>query len=464
MKKVLLVVLFICVLPISSYGAQREVGPGQPYGTIQSAINASSSGDTVNVHNDTYAENVTINVANLYLVANTQRGPVIDPTSTGNAITVSSSGVTVDGFEITGWNPVSTEQTDGIRNSGHNGVSVLNCEIHDGPSASHSASGIYVRNSASFLASGNYLYSLKKGLNITSGHSTDGTYANGIILSNNEIHDNSVDGIDILGQYITIRGNNIYDNMDSNWTSTHPDGIQIIASTVDNYSSAQHVRIYNNMIRNHTQGIYTEGTSTNESSNCSDVHIFNNVLYMTPGVVNGADMDTINASNINIDSSKDVYIYNNTFGRAGNNDIYMHNNANGTIHIENNIFDNNLGNGVYTVDTNDIGSLDYNVYHVTSGSDVKWGTSYYTLAQLQSATAYGDHGVADDPTLNAYPTPTLQAGSPAINAGIVLGVPYDIDKNGKSRGNIAWDVGAYEFDTVGPSGPYLEPLESGDSQ
>ena len=47
--------------------ATRHVGSGQPYAFIQDAINASSDGDTVFVHDGTYNENITIN-AKLSLV------------------------------------------------------------------------------------------------------------------------------------------------------------------------------------------------------------------------------------------------------------------------------------------------------------------------------------------------------------------------------------------------------------
>jgi len=38
----------------------------------------------------------------------------------------------------------------------------------------------------------------------------------------------------------------------------------------------------------------------------------------------------------------------------------------------------------------------------------------------------------------------LQSGSPAIGGGVNLGSPYNIDKDGNSRGS-SWDIGAYEY-------------------
>ncbi len=56
----ILSMLFVVVLNVGASPAELHVGPGQPYETIQAAVNAASSGDTIIVHPSTYDEQVVI--------------------------------------------------------------------------------------------------------------------------------------------------------------------------------------------------------------------------------------------------------------------------------------------------------------------------------------------------------------------------------------------------------------------
>jgi parallel beta-helix repeat protein len=89
--------------------ATLQVGPGQPYTTIQSAVNAAHTDDTINVAAGTYAEHVSINAKYISLVGSP--GAIIDggrPGTPGNATLVitnvpyAASRVKVSGFTIKG--------------------------------------------------------------------------------------------------------------------------------------------------------------------------------------------------------------------------------------------------------------------------------------------------------------------------------------------------------------------------
>jgi nitrous oxidase accessory protein NosD len=85
-----------------SLAATLTVGPGQAYTTIQSAIDAASAGDTINVKTGLYNEDLVINKNNLVLKS--IDGPAlaeIQGVATADVVTVGSGlGVTIDGFRI----------------------------------------------------------------------------------------------------------------------------------------------------------------------------------------------------------------------------------------------------------------------------------------------------------------------------------------------------------------------------
>jgi len=422
-----------------SHAATLTVGSDGQYSSIQDAINASNSGDVISVKPGTYREFIRIKKSNISLVRASTTRPVI----IGRIDSRKNNNILIDGFEVREWSGVS----HGITISYGQYLTVRNCIIHDGPDI-RSDSGIYCRNSNNVSIEKNEIYNCKKGVNIPSGHSSNGDYSGGIKIVGNKIHDCPVDGIDIHGEYFTISDNLIYDNIGKDLVRTHPDGIQFIASTVDGYTSVQHARVFNNIIRNHTQNIFTEGTESEENSNCQDVHIYNNVIYNTSGVVNGVNMDELTNSNLVIKYSKNVYIYNNTLGRAGNNAIYIHHCASNSIYVKNNIINNDLRNGIYLQDPADMapGAMDYNLFYNYGRVDVAWGNWRSNLRKFKNRfPGYSPNSISKDPMVNPYPTPYLKEGSPGINAGIQLDDLYRFDKDGNVRESNNWDIGAFEY-------------------
>lgn len=92
--------------------------------------------------------------------------------------------------------------------------------------------------------------------------------------------------------------------------------------------------------------------------------------------------------------------------------------------------------------------IDYNLYYSSSGQPFMWNgwetneACYYSVAQIQAATVWEDHGVQGNPmfTGGAF---TLSDTSPAINAASAADAPAH-DYLGVPR-DTRPDIGAYEF-------------------
>jgi hypothetical protein len=110
-----LVALFIVATQFS-YGTIRYVGPGQPYATIQAAINASTAGDTVKVLPGVYNEAITIN-QNILIEGSGYETTVIR-SGTNPTITMSNGKVK--------WFAITSSGGNGVNCSGG---SVTNCVI-----------------------------------------------------------------------------------------------------------------------------------------------------------------------------------------------------------------------------------------------------------------------------------------------------------------------------------------------
>jgi parallel beta-helix repeat protein len=96
--------------PVTTLSVQPKVGPRTwivdddspaDFHTVQEAINAASSGDTVFVRSGTYRENLVVNKP-LSLIGENASQTTIIPSTPGKVVTVSASRVTIVGFTIQG--------------------------------------------------------------------------------------------------------------------------------------------------------------------------------------------------------------------------------------------------------------------------------------------------------------------------------------------------------------------------
>lgn len=449
---VLAIFLFAAVFVPGALATQREVGSGQAYATIQSCMNAAASGDICNVHAGTYAESVSFKTSGVTLQVNSGDTVVVN----GTIDMLSFANSIVDGFQVTGF---SVTSSGGIHATGTTGGIIRNNIVHDA-----SGSGIYTRGVTNFQIYGNTVHDMAgpccvtdgDGIIAVSANSTDGTYAHGVRVYNNEVYQNHQDGIELNGMWESVYGNYVHDNIYSNWASTHPDGIEC-NGVVDNFTGCVHALVYNNVVKNQTQNIYFYGNGT--AAQNSDIWIFNNVVYNDPTSSTGVSMATSTAGHVVMGVGTTAYILNNTFGgEVQYFDVVLGDGSGGTdatqaftnVAVENNIITGSLYVGFWTYPASNVATLNGNLYYNNASAMVHWGSSgnLNSISAIRSATNMEANGQAANPLINAFPTPTLQTGSPAIAAGLNLtglGLSFlDADKNNVARpGTGAWDLGAY---------------------
>ncbi|HLJ23998.1 MAG TPA: right-handed parallel beta-helix repeat-containing protein [Candidatus Acidoferrales bacterium] len=456
--------LAICVLSLlfasGASATQREVGSGQTYTTIQACINAAGSGDICNVHAGTYSESVSFKTSGVTLQVNSGDTVVVN----GTIDILSNANSIVDGFQVTGF---SVTSNGGIHASGTTGGIIRNNVVHDA-----TGSGIYVRQSTNFQVYGNTVHDMNgpccisdgDGIVIYSASSTDSSYAHGVRVYNNEVYQNHQDGIEISGSYESIYNNYVHDNIYSNFANTHPDGIEC-NNNVDGITECPHTLIYNNTVKNQNQNIYIDGLGSASADN--DIWIFNNVVYNDPTSSTGVSMATGSSSEVILNVGQNAHILNNTIGgvaqyfglclgdcTGGGNTSWAFTN----VTVENNIFEGSLYYAFWAFPASSVTASNYNDYYNNSQL-INWGgTGYSSLSSFASATGQEANGISSNPLLAAFPTPTLQSGSPAGAAGANLTslgqASLNSDKNGTARpASGAWAMGAYASGSAAPAAP-----------
>ena len=168
-------ILFLSLTPASA--AQWEVGSGELYATIQSAIDNSNTldGDVINVHSGTYTEDVVVN-KKLTIKANTGDEVELKAANTGfrvvNDTSGDGSGSTIDGFKIN-----SSSAATGVNISANN-CTVKNNEITGGKT------GVVITGSNNTILDNVISHQSETGIlgNLTGGFCTiSGNYISNII-------------------------------------------------------------------------------------------------------------------------------------------------------------------------------------------------------------------------------------------------------------------------------------------
>jgi nitrous oxidase accessory protein len=122
--------LFFLLFAASRLTAENlHVGPSQPHATIHAALEKAQHGDTVFVHEGTYAEGNLAIDKRLALVGIGY--PVLDGQHGCEIITVTASDVLVRGFDIRNSGQLSTLDVAGIKVLSSDRVVVENCRLSD---------------------------------------------------------------------------------------------------------------------------------------------------------------------------------------------------------------------------------------------------------------------------------------------------------------------------------------------
>ena len=239
-------------------------------------------------------------------------------------------------------------------------------------------------------------------------------------ISNNTLHDGTWEGIDVkhVANNVNIYGNNVY-NMHR--ISIYIDGQGATASNIN---------IYNNVIHDNISGSSAglDGIRIgNEGGGLSTgINIYNNVIYNMS--TSGINLSNYHSSG-GVPPFTNVHIMNNTIYNVGigatGGGIEVDSGTDSGIYVGNNILDatGNYGIGMTPTGQTVTNNLFYNI------------------------SASGTNSVTGNPLFVSTSTPDfhIQAGSPAIDAGIATNAPAT-DITGTTRPqNSLFDIGAYEY-------------------
>jgi parallel beta-helix repeat protein len=192
------IIIFIGLIILNTgfaSAATLNVGQGQTYTTIQSAIDAAKAGDVISVAEGTYSENLVVKMNGISITGENKEKTIIDGKKTGSVVKIDqANNVKVSGFTI--------------QNSGGSGKEDAGISIYSA-NGNTIANVILVNNIV-----GISIYS-KSSSNIISGNDIKSNSNNGIFIydsSDNRIDNNNIQN-NKFGIYAdSARNNHIYSN------------------------------------------------------------------------------------------------------------------------------------------------------------------------------------------------------------------------------------------------------------
>jgi len=342
---------------------------GQDHRTIQAAINAANTGDTIYVYAGTYNENIEI-AKTLSLIGNGSANTIIDGGGNGDVMHITANGVEISGFNLTNSGmTVFPDWASGIDIRGDDSH-IEACILYDNDC------GIYLSSSNRNLLNNNTCFENQQGIysynsynngltnntcieNNVAGINLDNSDRN--TLNNNTCNLNDFVGICLSDSDSNILNNNTCNSMDE-WGLFDEYGILL---DVSNYNM-----LNNNTCNDNDYGIYLRDSSSNT--------LYNNSLESCGVYISGSSIENWNTQNIptsNTVTGKPVYYWKDiTGGRVPNGagqvilancaDIVIENQnlSDGTIGVQlgfsdsntinNNICNSNTKSGIFIWNSN----------------------------------------------------------------------------------------------------------------
>ena len=324
------VLLFL--LSFAAYGGKINVPSDYP--TIQAAINAAMSGDTINVSSGLYYENVVVNKT-LTLIGAGPSSTIIDGSGTGVVVTVVADYVNISGFTI--------------RNGGKDGIRIDifgHSNIRDNNITDNGWNGVCLRYSDDNAINSNYVTDNGWSDLFYSGVYVESCWGNTIIGNTITSEAPSADGI----HFVDSHNNTIISN-----TITLCSRYGVFSEYSDN-----NVFSGNNATSNGSQGIYlwsseNSTVSGNNASNNGEYGIsVSNNSTVSDNNVNDNEYGGIVVGSRNIVSGNTIK--NNTYYgiSAGSDNIISGNNVSTTLYgiwlsANNSVHHNNFISNTYQV-------------------------------------------------------------------------------------------------------------------
>ena len=200
LRIVLIFILLLILFSGLAGAATLEVGPGQNYLTIQSAVDAANTGDVVSVNDGVYSENVIVRKSGISIIGKNKEKAIIDGKKASSGIKIDqASNVMISGLTI--------------RNSGGSGTSDAGVTIYS--AKDNTITNMILINNIAGVS----VYTQCNN-NVISGNEIRSNTNNGIFVyssSNNKIYSNNIQE-NKIGIYVDqskdnmIYANNFIDN------------------------------------------------------------------------------------------------------------------------------------------------------------------------------------------------------------------------------------------------------------